>query len=136
MYGPDIDLLVLTDRPEETSLNVLNDFIRERNFRKYELGDFVKFPLEGRPKGFIVVLINEYKSRRWEIEIWFKKSLSDDDVYYSKILSAFSEEQRLAILALKHQRELRHISKNKLNSTTIYKGVILEGKTRIEDFGI
>lgn len=38
MWGPDIDLVVLTNKPEESAFNALKDFIEQRNFQKYQLG--------------------------------------------------------------------------------------------------
>lgn len=134
MWGPDVDITVLTDKPEEASLNALKDFTQQRNFRKYQLGDFIKFPLEDRPQGMIVVLIHEFEGRKWEIEIWFRKTLSEDDEYFSKLLSTASDDQRKTILELKHQREEGGLSKHKLDSATIYKGVLSEGKLNIEEF--
>ncbi|MGD8744533.1 MAG: hypothetical protein PVJ52_02990 [Candidatus Woesebacteria bacterium] len=134
MYGPDIDLSVLSDNPEKDSYQAFLDFIKQRKFQKYQLGDFSRFPREGRPKDIIVVLIHEYKGRRWEIEIWFKMSVSEHDKYFEKLISRATEEQKKIILELKHQREEEDISKHKLDSATIYKGVLLEGKTELKDF--
>jgi len=134
MYAPDIDFVVLTDKPEEASHQALIDFIEQRDFQKYQLGDFMKFSRKDRPQGMIVVLVHDYKGRRWEIEIWFKKSLSKDDKYFNKLLLQASEEQRKTILELKHSREKNGLSKHRLDSATIYKGVILEGKTSLKDF--
>lgn len=134
MWGPNIDLVVLSDKPEVASLQAFNDFAKQRNFRKYQLGDFIKFPMEGRPQGFIVVLIHEFEGRKWEIEIWFKESLSDDEKHFEKLLSTASSEQRKSILELKKQREDGGLSKHKIDSATIYKGVINEGKVNLQDF--
>jgi hypothetical protein len=134
MWGPDIDITVTSNDPEKSSVNALLEFIEQRNFQKYQLGDFIKFSREDRPKGMIVVLIQEYKGRKWEIEIWFQKALSESDSYFDKLLTSASEEQRKIILEIKNQRENSHISKHALRSGTIYKGVLSEKKLRIEDF--
>lgn len=136
MYGPDIDIIVLSDNPQETSFGALKDFIGQRNFRKYQLGDFVKFPIDGRPQGFIVVLILEFQGRKWEIEIWFKTYLTEDDKYFDKLLSTISPEFRKIILEIKNQRENAGLLKNKLRTATIYEGVVLEGKKDIKDFSL
>jgi len=136
MYGPDIDLVVLSDDPEKSSYEAFLDFIHQRKFQKYQLGDFSRYPREGRPKAIIIVLIHEYKGKRWEIEIWFNKSLSDDDARLDELISKATEEQKRIILELKHQREADKISKHKLDSTTIYKGVLSEGKTSLKDFNL
>lgn len=134
MCGPDIDLSVLSDNPEKDSYQAFLDFIKQRKFQKYQLGDFSRFPHIGRPKDIIVVLFHEYKGRRWEIEIWFKKSVSEHDKYFENLISKATEKQKRIILKLKHQREKGDISKHILDSATIYKGVLLEGKTDLKDF--
>ncbi len=136
MWGPDIDITVLPSDPEQASHKALNDFINQGKFRKYQFGDFIKFPLEGRPQGTIIVLIHEFKGRKWEIEIWFDKKLpsGDVDAKLEKLLRNVSSKQKETILNLKHQREISNTSKHKIDSPTIYKGVLIEGKTSIQDF--
>lgn len=103
MWEADIDLIVMSDKPKESSYHALNGFIKRGKFQKYQLGDFIKYPFKGRPQGMIVVLVHEYKGRRWEIEIWFQKSLPESNKYYDELLSNISEKQRGAILELKYQ---------------------------------
>ena len=128
MWGPDIDLVVIADNPEEIAYRALKDFIEKRKFQKYQFGDFIRFPFKNRPQGMIVVLVHEFKGRRWEIEIWFQKSLSEDDKYFNKLLSKISKEQRETILKLKHQREIDGLSKYQLDSATIYRKVLEKGE--------
>lgn len=136
MYGPDIDLVVLTENPDEAAENVLIDFVKERNFQKYQFGDFNKFPRKNRPRSYIVVLIQEHEGRRWEIEIWFakQKPQGDIDEELDNLLMNATEEQKKTILQLKHQRETLSKTKNQLGSPTIYKGVLQEDKFNIEDY--
>lgn len=134
MWGPDIDLIVISDKPKEASYYALKDFIEQRKFQKYQLGDFIKFPRKDRPQGVIIILIHEFKGRRWEIEIWFRKSLSENDEYFNKLLSNTTEEQKKTILEIKYQRETSGLSKHQLDSATIYKGVLCERKVNIKDF--
>ena len=134
MWGPDIDVVVICDNPEEASQHALQDFIKQRNFQKYQLGDFAAFPLTNRPQSMIVVLIHEFAGRRWEIEIWFQKSLPESTLRFDKLLSNISQEQRKTILELKHHRELVGTSKLSLSSTAIYEGVLIENKSEIGDF--
>ncbi len=134
MWGPDIDLFVITDKPHEASKNALKDLIEQGKFQKYQLGDFIKFPLKNRPQGMIVVLVHEFEGRRWEIEIWFQESLPESNKNFDKLLAGISKEQRKTILNLKYQKELGGLSKQELDSAAIYKGVLTEGKINIEDF--
>lgn len=136
MYGPDIDLIVLSEDPGKDAEKALIDFVSERNFQKYQFGDFYKHPINKRPKSYIVVLIHEYKGRRWEIEVWFHKRLptTDVDSELEEMLLSVSDRQREVILNLKHQLEVSKTSKHKLNSVALYKGVLQEGKVSIEQY--
>ena len=135
MYGPDIDLVVITDDPEKASYQAFLEFIDQRKFQKYQLGDFSRFPHKDRPKAIIIVLIHEYKGRRWEIEIWFKKTLTSD-IQLEELISHATKEQRKLILQLKQQRGTAGTSKHKLDSVSIYKGVLSERITKLEDIGL
>ncbi len=136
MYGPDIDLVVLADDPSESSYQALVEFINQRKFQKYQLGDFKNFPLKDRPRDMIVVLVHEYKGRRWEIEVWFKESGWSDESDFGDLITKATDEQRRNILEIKKQREDSLVSKDKLDSLTIYKGVLLEEKTELKDFDL
>jgi len=134
MYGPDIDLVVLTDNPSKAAQDVLMDFVNARNFQKYQFGDFEKHPLDKHPRGYIVVLVHEYRGQRWEIEIWFHRKFLKADIELEDLLSEVSSKQKKIILKLKHQREISKTSKHKLDSVTLYKGVLQKGKTSIDQF--
>ena len=140
MYGSDIDLVVVTDNPSKAAQNVLIDFVSVRNFQKYQFGDFEKHPLDNRPRSYIVVLAHEHKGRRWEIEIWFFKKFSEykkfsevDETLENSLMSVSSKQKEI-ILKLKHQREISKTSKHKLDSVTLYKGVLQRGKENIEEY--
>lgn len=136
MYGPDIDVVVLTDNPGEAAEKALFEFVKERNFQKYQFGDFNKFPRENRPRSYIVVLIHEYKGRRWEIEIWFasQKPRGDVDEELDRLLMNVTPEQKETILRLKHEREIHNKTKHDIDSPTVYRGVLKENKISIEDY--
>ena len=136
MYGPDIDVVVLTDNPGEAAEKALFEFVKERNFQKYQFGDFNKFPRKKRPRSYIVVLIHEHEERRWEIEIWFarQKPQGDVDKELDNLLMNVTDEQKETILHLKHQRENSNITKHQLDSPTIYRGVLKENKFDIEAY--
>lgn len=124
MYGPDIDIEVITDKPREDSLNALQNFLAARKFQKYEYGDFKKHPRENRPKSFIIILVQEINGVKWEIEIWFFKERNQKKESFEKQLKELSDEQRKTILKLKHQRGQSNLSKHDISSYEIYKRVI------------
>lgn len=127
MYGPDIDIVVESNNPRDSSLKVLKDLLNTRHFRKYEYGDFVKHPRNDRPRGYIVNLIKEFDKRRWEIEIWFFKSpRSEERDYIKEIKSQLTSEKRDTILKFKHRRAKEGVSKHKLSSVQIYKEVLAD----------
>lgn len=133
MYGPDIDIVVVCENPEETSYKVLKDFIEQKSFQKYQLGDFKNYPRKNRPESFIVVLILEVEGRRWEIEIWFHKNYPEDIIMIDNMMKNISTEEKDNIIRLKHEREIKGLGK-RLSSVEIYDGVLSEGKGEIGEF--
>lgn len=127
MYGPDIDLEVITDNPRKASLNALQDFLADRKFQKYEYGDFEKHSRKNRPESFIIVLIQEVNGVKWEIEIWFFKERDEEKEKFEKKLMNLSQEQKTKILELKHQRNQSDLSKHNISSYEIYKAVLNKG---------
>ena len=124
MYGPDIDLEVITNNPRENSLKALNEFIEARNFQKYEYGDFEAHPREKRPESFIIVLDQILAGVKWEIEIWFFKQRDPDKIKFEEKLTSLSQEQRKKILELKYQRDQMGRSKHAVSSYEIYRTVL------------
>jgi hypothetical protein len=125
MYDSDIDIVVLTKNPRKSSFDALNDFINQRKFQKYEYGDFLKFKRTNRPNGFIVNLRSNIAGVKWEIEIWFLKSIKKEK-QLTKLLKKEinSDAKKIKILILKHKRAIDKISKHNLSSLDIYKKVI------------
>lgn len=133
MYGPDIDIVVETDDPRDSSVNAMKELIEGRQFQKYQYGDFVKFPRVNRLMGFIVVLISEVGGVKWETEIWFMEKYpqekTDRDLRFKESLTP---EKRLTILKFKQARERRGDDKHRVSSTDIYQAVLDDGVTDYE----
>jgi len=124
MYDSDIDIVVLTKNPLASSHAALNDFIRQRKFQKYEYGDFVKFKRVNRPRGFIVNLHTIISGLKWEIEIWFLKSITKEKKLNEFLKKEITKDNQLQILKLKHNRATKKLSKHDLSSIDIYRKVI------------
>ncbi len=124
MYDPDIDIVVLTKTPQKSSLNALKDFINQRKFQKYEYGDFVKFKRKNRPQGFIVNLHSNMFPLKWEVEIWFLKSITKEKTLNTLLRKEINKSNKNKILQLKHKRATNKLSKYDLSSMDIYRKVI------------
>lgn len=132
MYGPDIDLLVQTSNPRQASLTAIKELLDGRNFQKFQYGDFDKFPRPGRSGGIIIVLILMVDSVKWEIEIWFRKNMPNENSQISELVqSNLSPRRKLDILRLKQQREENGEDKHTVSSVDIYRAVIENG---VSDF--
>jgi hypothetical protein len=126
MYDSDIDIVVFSKNPRENSLAALKDFILQRKFQKYEYGDFVKFKRINRPEGFIVNLHSNTQTVKWEIEIWFLKSINKEKKLNEFLKKEITEKRKIKILKLKHERATKKLSKYDLSSMDIYRKVIKE----------
>lgn len=124
MYDRDIDIVVKSDDIENDSYKSLKKFIKLKQFMKIQYGDFINFPRNNRPKGYIINLFLEYKKYKWEIEIWFLKDIKFSIEENNKISSKLNFENRLNILKKKEKREKLNIHKNDLSSYKIYKDIL------------
>lgn len=125
MYDPDIDIRVYCENPREASVAALEQFVSQRNFQKYQYGDFEKFNRENRPKSFIIVLIIPFEGLKWEIEIWFYgKDEKKDDSMAQKLKTNMTEDIKREILEAKLERNEKGITKHELSSMQIYEEVL------------
>ncbi|BDU50416.1 hypothetical protein [Haliovirga abyssi] len=125
MFDEDIDIVVETGSPRESSIKVLNEFIRTETFQKYEYGDFEKYTRLNRPNGFIVNLKIEYENKNWEIEIWFFKNISDYKIQLNKYKELINSEKKLKILQRKFLRKEKGKTKHEISSISIYNEILL-----------
>jgi len=124
MYGADIDIIVETKDIRNSSVNALQEIVEKKLFRKVEYGDFVKFPMDKRPKGYILVLKAVVEEVKWEIEVWFLEDVSKQLNYNKFLESKITEQNRLKILEAKHLRDTSNTSKHKLSSYEIYEQIL------------
>lgn len=124
MYGPDLDILVETNDIKKNSTSALQEIIDKALFRKIEYGDFVKFPMENRPKGYILVLKAEVENVKWEVEVWFLKDISKQLSEYKQLKSRIAVDNRIEILEAKHLRDTSNTDKHKLRSFEIYEQIL------------
>lgn len=124
MYGPDIDILVETKDIKSSSMKALQKIVEKELFRKIEYGDFVKFPMDKRPKGYILVLKAEVEGVKWEVEVWFLDNVSEQLKYNQLLKSKINKDNRMEILKAKHERETSNTSKHNLSSYEIYRQVL------------
>ncbi|MFH1276706.1 MAG: hypothetical protein ABIH82_06360 [Candidatus Woesearchaeota archaeon] len=124
MVDPDIDIVVLTKNPQKSSLKVLNEFIKQRSFQKYEYGDFVKFKRVNRPQGFIVNLRTEINTIKWEIEIWFLKDVTKELKMLELLKKNLTVDKKLEVLKLKQKRNKDGKNKHEMSSLSIYKQIL------------
>ncbi len=130
MYGPDIDIVVITKNPREMSVKTIKELIDARQFQKYQYGDFEKFPKVGRPDSFIIVLISEVNGVKWETEIWFHKQYPEGVLVTDALIrDKLDAESKLAILKLKEERSRNGDNKHHVSSVDIYKAVLVDGIT-------
>lgn len=124
MYGPDIDVVVESKNIRKSSVDALKEIVDKKLFRKIEYGDFVKFPMEKRPKGYILVLKATIENIKWEIEVWFLEDVSNQLRHYEFLKSKITKQNRIEILKAKHLRATSNTSKHALSSFEIYKQIL------------
>lgn len=123
MIDEDIDIVVQTATPRESAIAALNLFIKKEIAQKYELGDFVTYPRESRPAGYIVNLKIVYENTPREIEIWFFENISRYSEQLDRYKRKFNDIHKMKILEAKQERKSSWKNKHDKSSTTIYEEI-------------
>ncbi len=123
MSEPDIDIIVITNTPKESSESALSYISKLHKFQKIEYGNFQKFPRENRPPFFILNMKIPFKDSMWEIETWFLPE-AEEKISFTKMMKNISNEQRNEIIKMKEERRKNNIDKKTLSSYEIYKKVL------------
>jgi len=124
MCEPDIDIIVESKGIRNNSRKALHEIIENELFLKIEYGDFVKFPMKNRPKGYILVLKAVVEKVKWEIEVWFIENATEQLNYHKLLESKLNEQNRIKILQAKHLRKTSNLSKHSLSSYEIYEQIL------------
>lgn len=119
MWDPDIDIVVVTNTPQDSAIKAINILARKEKFQKLEFGDFKNHPKKNRPESFIVNARKEWRGEKWEIETWFVIK-PDDRLEIVEKLKNLSDKDRNAIIEKKKQRSLSGNTKHELPSWEIY----------------
>lgn len=123
MWDPDVDIVVITDTPQQSAIKAINDLARNEKFQKLEFGDFKNHPKKNRPKSFIVNARKEWRGEKWEIEIWFVTELGNELEVLEKLKNLSSKDKK-TIIEKKKQRSLAGNRKHDLSSLKIYQDFI------------
>lgn len=104
----DIDIVIGTTNLRETSKKILYEFIENENFKKIQYGDFIKFPRNNRPKGFIInIFVDDIEGNPWEFEIWILSDIKNYKVELEE-LSYRSQEEKNNIILEKFKQSCRN----------------------------
>jgi hypothetical protein len=125
MLGSDIDLYVVNPAADlDLALEIFTRFVRQGNFLAFAFIDSVRGkPVwadpASYPEGYYVGMARNFHGREWKIETWLLRSRLPHPDWLEK---ALTEDQRRAILRLKHLRNTGHFQ---AGSYDIYKAVLL-----------
>jgi hypothetical protein len=131
MIDGDIDIYVIDEQfSKERAMKCLNELIANNDFRGYVFYDFVKRRKNGFPKGYYLGLRTRLNDKKWNIDIWFMKTMDGvSNRFMKKVAAGLNDATRDKIL------ELKKIVKDKkieLPSFVIYKAVIDGGIINIK----
>ncbi|MEI6237605.1 MAG: hypothetical protein WCP03_03335 [Candidatus Saccharibacteria bacterium] len=111
-------------------MSALKELLDLRLFQKYEYGDFVQFPRDGRPKAYIMPLILPFDGQKWEVEVWFFTEYPSNQLETDNLIAnSLTDDSKEIILSMKKQREELGDTKHKISSTEIYKRILIDGVT-------
>lgn len=125
MTNTDIDLLVVTNTPQESSEQAVSYLVTLHAFQKIEYGDFKNFPRDNRPPFFIVNARLPINGVMWEIETWFvTPEAAQEKLEFTNRMKNITQVEREEILRLKNERDMQGTSKHSISSYEIYKKVL------------
>ncbi|NTU98547.1 hypothetical protein HGA64_00880 [Candidatus Falkowbacteria bacterium] len=131
MVDGDIDVYVIDKQfSKERAMQCLNELILQNAFRGYLFYDFVKRRKRGFPKGYYLGLKTLFNGKKWNIDIWFMKSMDGvSNRFMKKVVAGLNDVRREKILELKKIVKDRKID---LPSFVIYNAVIDGGVVDIK----
>jgi len=94
MCDPDIDVVVVTDTPQESAIKAINVLARSEKFQKLEFGDFKNHPKKNRPESFIVNVRKEWKGEKMIFKMTAETHSVDLDFDWAKIVKIKSDKRR------------------------------------------
>lgn len=95
----DIDIVIETTNLRDTSKKILYEFIGNENFKKIQYGDFIKFPRNNRPRGFIInIFVDDIEGNPWEFEIWILNDIKNYKEELKKLNHRSQEEKNDIII--------------------------------------
>lgn len=131
MVDGDIDIYVIDKKfSKDRAIGCLNELIRQNKFRGYIFYDFVKRRKKGFPKGYYLGAKTKIDGYRWNIDIWFMKTMDTvSDRFMKKVSSKLNSQNRETILKLKKIIKERKIE---LPSFVIYQAVLDGGVSNLK----
>ena len=129
MVEPDIDIVVECNDPEKAAQTFAAEEIPKNRWNAVLYYDWTRWRRDYFPQGYYVGLKQDFGEHRWKIDIWFIPAGSEKNEI-DILISKATPEQRTLILEAK---EYRLKEKRKGDSTAIYKLVIEENVTDLEE---
>lgn len=136
MVWRDIDMGVISQKLNEDHYWEMVHFLFNlENYHGLYIQDFRKSVNQRSPKGLYIGLKIKYKENMWKVDAWYIKPREEGDFNFNAWLrDKLNNENRKTILEIKSQVYRNPKYKKEIFSTDIYKGVIENGVSNLEDF--
>ena len=132
MTCADLDLHVIHPQAGRAQAKaLLCELIDQAFWRGFMLQDWAQFQHEGFPNGLYFGLKRDYRDRFWKVDIWYLTESPPEQAAFHEAMSHLTQEQRKAILLIKHWRDGH--SKN-TPSLKIYEAVRLGQAYDVDSF--
>jgi len=123
MLGPDIDVLLVSQNPENAAQNLLDTLIKQRYWNGYKFYDWENFDMPKHPeypKAYYVGTKITFNEHRWKTDIWIVEKFPSN-IDNSWIEEKAKGDKKLRILEFKKERDEYNPS---ISSYDIYDAVI------------
>lgn len=134
MSWEDIDIVVSTNPNYKDYLEAVNYFFPKDNVYSMNIQDFRKSIYPDRPQGiYCGVSYLAKPSTFWKIDIWFMSHSTAIDVMQG-VEKKLNNENRSVILKIKNEMRDKTTYGKQVSGMDVYKAVLDEGITTLEDF--
>ena len=139
MAYPDLDLEIISSSLDKVVFaELVSNLVKSDFVRKVSTADTVDFkPLHTRrPKGYWIGIEIPFEGERWGIDCWLQKPewVEGATDIYGERLKAISQDQVIAILAIKHYLIYKGLYGKSFYSVDVYDEVLKNGVLSVDDF--
>jgi hypothetical protein len=138
MYRPDIDLIVIAEKPKrQKAVEITSKLLKSNNFQTVGFADCFNFKKKNTPKGFYWELVVPRFGKNWKFDVWYTTADEDYSIEPTKRFEQLLKEKppaRETILKVKQTFFNGTKYRHGITGPQIYTAVLEKGIEDMEEF--